>query len=62
MSTSNGSSDTELNALAVIPTTWLSAVNAVVTVTPVGKEPKVCLKKSLETVIHLPFWPEILCL
>ena len=54
MSTNNGSSDTEQKH-CVIPTTCPSAANAVVTVTPVGKQPTVCLKRSLETVIHLPF-------
>ena len=31
-------------------------------VTPVGNEPMACLNCACETVIHLPFWPETLCL
>ena len=49
--TSGGSSDSEVTALAVVPTGSPSAPTEVITVTPVAKWPMACRNSAAETSV-----------
>src|SRR5580693_10205795 len=54
---SGGSSDSELTALAVVPTGWPSASTVVTMVTPVAKWPIACQKSAADTSVCIGLAP-----